>query len=177
MLVLLVLLAACSGAESPAPQAMPSLVGQPLRDARATLEEAGIAYRVDGHDDERSIVTSQFPAATEQIVDPSRTRVTTSTPLEMAATECANFATNYLGDEGYSMTLNMAGETDRGQGRTSREQVECVLGELDVPDAVWSKMLATRALDGQLSDNWGDVEATWRYHPDTGLDIVLEIER
>lgn len=49
----------------------------------------------------------------------------------------------------------------------------CILTALDVPDAVLAHMRATRALDGMQSDSWGTVKATWTYHPDDGLDLIL----
>jgi hypothetical protein len=31
----------------------------------------------------------------------------------------------------------------------------------------------TRALDGMQTASWGNYEASWTYHPDEGLDVVV----
>lgn len=37
------------------------------------------------------------------------------------------------------------------------------------PEATWTLMLQTRALDGTQTDSSNGVKATWTYHPDAGL--------
>ena len=49
-----------------------------------------------------------------------------------------------------------------------------VLVALDTPDSVVNRMSNTRALDGMQEATWGDFEATWTYHPDDGLDLIIE---
>lgn len=34
-------------------------------------------------------------------------------------------------------------------------------------------MSQTRALDGTQHGTWGNISASWTYHPDSGLDAVL----
>lgn len=53
------------------------------------------------------------------------------------------------------------------------EDVSCLLGELNAPDYVAEHINSTRALDGQQTDEWDDVEARWTYHPDDGLKITF----
>jgi hypothetical protein len=50
-----------------------------------------------------------------------------------------------------------------------------VLGKLHTPDSVTSRIEATRALDGRLTATWSGLSASWGYHPDLGLDIVIEV--
>lgn len=96
------------------------------------------------------------------------------TDLEIALAECklVGNAAAQLTDAGYTLLLDMKGET-QAEG-LSPDDVACVLGKTGVSGAVIAKMEATRALDGQQTDTWGSYTATWSYHPDNGLDIILE---
>jgi hypothetical protein len=48
-----------------------------------------------------------------------------------------------------------------------------LLSALDMPQSISARMSGTRALDGTQTGEWGDFSATWTYHPDDGLDIVV----
>lgn len=52
--------------------------------------------------------------------------------------------------------------------------VKCVLDKLEAPSSVWSKVGTTRALDGRQSADWGGYTASWTYHPDDGLNMLIE---
>ena len=77
-----------------------------------------------------------------------------------------------LSDEGRTLYLDMEGE-DLGSGTLTWSQVQCYLTELGAPDYVLRHMESTRALDGRQSDTWGDFDASWTYHPDDGLDVLI----
>ncbi len=62
-----------------------------------------------------------------------------------------------------------------GTGDLGLGDIVCVLSELDVPDSVITKMDSTTSLDGRQEDEWAGIEASWKYHPDNGLDVVLEL--
>ncbi|MCY7290028.1 MAG: hypothetical protein LH624_17730 [Cryobacterium sp.] len=49
----------------------------------------------------------------------------------------------------------------------------CVLEALDVSAAALAQMEGTTSLQGRQSASWGDVDASWTYHPDNGLDMIL----
>jgi hypothetical protein len=51
--------------------------------------------------------------------------------------------------------------------------IVCVLDALKMPTSVRSEITATRALDGRQQGTWGDYRASWSYHPDTGLNLVV----
>lgn len=96
----------------------------------------------------------------------------TTNPLAEAERTCGGSGTSLL-DDGRSLTFNMEGdEPDSGLGTLATGA--CLLSELDVPDSVVAKMDATRALDGAQSDTFGGYEITWSYHPDQGLDFIIE---
>lgn len=50
----------------------------------------------------------------------------------------------------------------------------CILDELNMPQSIRAKIDYTSALDGTLTDSWDGFEATWNYHPDRGLHLVVE---
>ncbi|MBT8162552.1 MULTISPECIES: hypothetical protein [Arthrobacter] len=83
-----------------------------------------------------------------------------------------------LGDGGY--TITMKGEptnqsiSDYGKviGLTYTE-IMCELKAVEVPDSVVSQMNATRALDGMQRASWNKMSASWTYHPDHGLQVIL----
>ncbi len=51
------------------------------------------------------------------------------------------------------------------------QNVNTILG---LPDSLYEKMLATRALDGRQSSDYDNVSVSWAYHPDTGLEVIYE---
>ncbi|MPZ14296.1 MAG: hypothetical protein GEU73_07705 [Chloroflexi bacterium] len=79
-----------------------------------------------------------------------------------------------LGDGGYTLILDHKGERDRHG--MSMENIAEVLALLDVPDSVVAQMDGTRAMDGRQSAEWDGITATWQYHPDSGLDLILTDE-
>ncbi|MBM0255690.1 hypothetical protein [Micromonospora sp. 4G55] len=95
------------------------------------------------------------------------------TPFASARDKCGSGALtgeSELGDQGKTLTL-------RGQGKESSglsySTLECYWSELDMPDSVKAEVEATRALDGRQTGDWGDIHASWSYHPDSGLQMVL----
>ncbi|MCC3296822.1 hypothetical protein [Arthrobacter caoxuetaonis] len=77
-----------------------------------------------------------------------------------------------VGDEGASVSIDTEGKESSGTAYTN---VTCVLDELGMPDSVSSRMGNTRALDGRQDAQWGEFSATWGYHPDSGMNVVVEI--
>jgi hypothetical protein len=97
-----------------------------------------------------------------------------SHPMTDAAKAC-NITDNTwitVGDSGQSVSMKSSGEEDAG---AEFSDITCVLGKLHTPDSVTSRIDATRALDGRLTATWSGLSASWGYHPDHGLDIVIEV--
>ena len=69
-----------------------------------------------------------------------------------------------------SLTLQAENESGRG---LSAPVFRCVLDELDAPASMRQRMLLTRAIDGTQEEQWGLYRATWTYHPDQGLNVVI----
>lgn len=83
-----------------------------------------------------------------------------------------------LGDGGY--TITMKGEptnqsiSDYGKViGLNNGDIVCALNAVAVPDSVVSQMDATRALDGMQRASWNKMSASWTYHPDHGLQVIL----
>ena len=91
-------------------------------------------------------------------------------PLAVARKDCGSVGT--LGDNGKTLALDMLGK-ESGTGDLSIQQVMCVLNALETPSYVTSLMEKTRAMDGRQSQTWGAFEASWIYHPDNGLDVII----
>ncbi|MHA6668216.1 hypothetical protein ACX3O0_05050 [Homoserinimonas sp. A447] len=75
------------------------------------------------------------------------------------------------GDNGNSLSLQSSGDEAAG---ADVGDIVCVLDELDIPDSVLTRMSSTRALDGRQAGEWDEFSASWGYHPDNGLDVVIE---
>ena len=69
------------------------------------------------------------------------------------------------------MNLDGSGKEDWGKADTSA--LACVLAELKTPQAVIAHMDSTNALAGRQEDTWADFTASWTYHPDNGIDLII----
>jgi len=78
-----------------------------------------------------------------------------------------------VGDEGQSLTLDTSGEEDLGG--ISFMNLECMISALDIPDAIESRILATRALDGVQDATYDEVSLSWSYHPDSGMTLIVSL--
>lgn len=76
-----------------------------------------------------------------------------------------------LGDNGASLTIDTKGEED--SSGASWADAACVLKELKVPDSVVAQIDSTSALQGRQTATWESVEASWTYHPDSGVKIII----
>ena len=77
-----------------------------------------------------------------------------------------------LSDGNATLYLDLQGD-DAGSGTLTYTDLQCYYRELHIPDYVTKHMEATRALDGRQSDTWSVFEASWSYHPDHGLDVLI----
>jgi hypothetical protein len=77
-----------------------------------------------------------------------------------------------LADGGRTISFDTAGDEDYGVG-DDIEDVACVLLALRAPSFIVTEIDNTRALDGMQRDGWRKLKASWTYHPDNGLSIVI----
>ncbi|MDT0532305.1 hypothetical protein RM555_25215 [Micromonospora sp. DSM 115977] len=97
-----------------------------------------------------------------------------ATFLEEAREGCGDSALPYaeLGDEGRTLTLRSSGKEDAG---LTWAQLECFWTALEVPDSIRAEIETTRALDGRQTGEWNGKRASWTYHPDNGLRMVVTL--
>ncbi|NKG22000.1 hypothetical protein [Paeniglutamicibacter terrestris] len=74
-------------------------------------------------------------------------------------------------DEGKSVELQTRGKETAG---APYSEIVCVLDGLDMPESVKARMSTTRSLDGRQETTWSGYSASWSYHPDNGLNIIVE---
>lgn len=99
--------------------------------------------------------------------------VTVTSVLQRASRACLH--QDDTGDGGGTLILDMEGK-DFGSGNLSYNQVMCILEDLEVPERVMGVMEKTRSLDGRQQDEWNGIRASWGYHPDSGLDVILTVQ-
>lgn len=80
-----------------------------------------------------------------------------------------------VGDGGNTLSIDGKGEYDATGAGIS--DIACVLTAVYVSYDIISRLDSTRALDGRQEGSWDGYMATWGYHPDSGLDLVIEIQR
>jgi hypothetical protein len=77
------------------------------------------------------------------------------------------------GDDGHTVTLQTRNQYGNGSGLLDADEALCLLKMTGMPDSVKTEILQTRALDGMQRDSWGQYKASWTYHPDHGLNVVV----
>lgn len=76
-----------------------------------------------------------------------------------------------IGDGGY--TITMQGEPKNSYVGLPVTDLACILKAVKIPDSVVAEIDSTRALDGTQKDSWDKFQASWTYHPDNGLRIIV----
>lgn len=140
-----------------------------LRRLRGLKDEAGSMKSVGGV----VAIAAWLVALTACGVVPqtAATSTTAKAPLLVATSTCSSTPDAVLSEDGKSVTLDTQGEDDI-EGEDVAD-VQCFLRGLGAPDYVAQHISTTRALDGQQTDEWDDIEARWTYHPDNGLQITF----
>jgi len=115
------------------------------------------------------VIVGGFNAAATSTADAAA-----STLFADAVEECgADGPDAVIGDEGKSLTIDMKGEDDT-VGMDGVD-VWCVVSELDTPQSAQSHMEQTTSMDGRQTETWDNIEVSWSYHPDRGMDSVWKI--
>lgn len=99
--------------------------------------------------------------------------VTESQAMQKAVEDCD--ATEMEGvlvvDKGAGLTIDTKGEDD--SSGASMVATACILKSLEIPESVIAQMDATTAMQGRQTAAWENVEASWTYHPDTGVKVII----
>jgi hypothetical protein len=83
--------------------------------------------------------------------------------------------TGQLRDEGRTIIID-----GRGKDHPEEQQLNamlsylCILEELDAPESLHARMNSTRAMDGTQSYDQGPLNYVWSYHPDSGMNLIIE---
>lgn len=95
--------------------------------------------------------------------------------IEQSVETCGIDAEGYtILDGGSAIELDTQGEESFDSGTTNFTAYYCMLNQLGVPEVTQQKMGRTRALDGTQSDSWDSLKASWSYHPDSGVNVLIE---
>lgn len=94
-------------------------------------------------------------------------------PISAAVSLCSLYNAKGVSvmDGGKSLEIKTAGKLSTGVSTTD---LACVFGDLKTPQSIIARMESTRALDGTQNGTWAEFTASWTYHPDRGLNIVIE---
>ena len=76
-------------------------------------------------------------------------------------------------DGGASLEMQTSGKKT-WTGGAPFSDIECVLNELQAPQSIQARMGTTRALDGRQTGEWAGYAISWGYHPDNGLNVIVE---
>jgi len=91
------------------------------------------------------------------------------TPLRQAFSACRS---GDLADADHTLVIDTSGE-EYDTGSDTVDGLMCTLGKLSTPQSVIAQLEHTRALDGMQSAQWDDYGASWTYHPDDGVDVII----
>ncbi|MEV4532940.1 hypothetical protein AB0J82_03815 [Asanoa sp. NPDC049518] len=92
--------------------------------------------------------------------------------LESAQTVCdAGRNGTKLESDGSTLLVDMRGSKDKAG--VDLVTLECILEQLNVPEAVKQDMFSTRPSDGRQEGTWFGTSASWTYDPAKGLDLTV----
>ena len=57
---------------------------------------------------------------------------------------------------------------------TAYYKIKSINSELGFSESLWSKMVETSALDGRQTEDNDKVTVSWKYHPDSGMEVTYE---
>lgn len=91
--------------------------------------------------------------------------------LAAAVDSChAHSSYTRLATDSPSLTVEVSSDSAPG---LAMPVFRCILDELDAPASMRERMAFTRAIDGTQEDQWSLYRATWTYHPEQGLNVVI----
>lgn len=100
----------------------------------------------------------------------------TPNPLVQAVAGCS-----LEGSEGIELTdgdktLIVDTEGEEDYEGASYDDYLCITEGLNLPERIKDSMGKTRALDGTMNDTFENLSLTWRYHPNTGIDLTVAMD-
>lgn len=98
-----------------------------------------------------------------------------SDDIQGAQKECLLASADVM-DGGSTLALDVISTETNDIGPhigTNLRDLSCALDALNTPTHVRKALESTSALDGQQTDEWGNLTARWRYSPDGSLQVVI----
>ncbi|MGG5171404.1 hypothetical protein ACQR35_04360 [Pseudarthrobacter sp. J1738] len=80
-----------------------------------------------------------------------------------------------LGDKNTSLSVDTKGQDD--SDGASIADYACIVKALHTPDAVIEQMDSTSSLQGRQTAEWDGLEASWTYHPDSGVKLIVTLAK
>lgn len=100
----------------------------------------------------------------------------TPNPLVQAVAGCS-----LEGSEGIELTdgdktliVDTEGQDD--YTGASYDDYVCIIEGLNLPERIRNNMGETRALDGTMTDTFENLTLSWRYHPDSGINLTIAMD-
>lgn len=83
----------------------------------------------------------------------------------------AEVGTDYLSIDTNPYNYDSDSSSSTTYASKALSAIRSINGKLSLPSYLYDEMLETRALDGRLSYSGTKVNVSWRYHPDSGLEV------
>lgn len=83
---------------------------------------------------------------------------------------CSSSGTT-LASDGKSITV----DSKNKYNSKSLTDILMIIGTLDLPNSLFDEMASTNSLMGRLTETYDDIQVSWSYHPDNGLDVVFKL--
>ena len=81
----------------------------------------------------------------------------------------------YVGSDGSYLTIDTnPHDEDDYTDYAAFLSIYVINEKLGLPDSLAEKMGKTSAMDGRQSQSFDDVEVSWKYHPDNGMEVTYE---
>jgi hypothetical protein len=166
----------------------PSLKGKKMKKPRWALRiviimvfmvgASGVAYTVSPEIQIRVVeFLQQFRINPEPQPSPVATASTSGTARNFyrVARQCPTSPYAEVQDDGLTLVLRGYGENVPFQ--LSFEEMKCFFRAVAMPEYIQEEMLRTRAIDGTVRATFIAITASWTYHPDDGLFVILHSDK
>jgi hypothetical protein len=137
--------------------------------ALALLAGTALGVALAGRDTGQPAAAKTASAWEQQQADTKNSR---AFPAAQRACDAEQLGT--VVDDG-GKTLVISGSGNEGDG-VDQQALECIFKQVGMPTSVSEQVWATRALDGRVQQTWPGYTASWTYHPDSGLQMVIKAD-
>lgn len=128
-----------------------------------------VALALDGSDEPQDATQAPSATTTTMVYAPPPEPVDTGPDFQAAKDECAPKSNRItVMDSGTTMQILIPADADGLNGAA------CVLGSVGVNEALFTRIVETRGLDGIQRETVDDVELIWHADGIDGISIVLE---